>query len=169
MRHKRLKIGAMLLFGLGQLGLQSQTMNVKESSETLTTYTLSSIQKISFSSGNLTVTQTNNGSRVYALSDLRCLNYSDITTKSHELLSVHNQMLSVYPNPVSNTLNIVLTGFAQGEGIITIFNFEGKTLKTRQVRNERVLSLDISNMPKGIYLCQYRNAREVKTAKIIKN
>src|SRR5690554_6533593 len=119
MRLKRLKIGAMLLFGLGHLGLQAQTMNGKESSETLTTYTLSSIQKISFSSGNLTVTQTNNGSRVYALSDLRCLYYSDITTKPHELLSVHNQMLSVYPNPVSNTLNIVLTGFAQGEGIIT--------------------------------------------------
>lgn len=55
MRHKRLKLSAVLLLGLGLTGLQAQTMYVKESSGTQTAYTLSNIQKMSFSSGNLTV------------------------------------------------------------------------------------------------------------------
>src|SRR5690554_5092155 len=60
MRHKRLKLSAVLLLGLGLTGLQAQTMYVKESSGTQTAYALSNIQKMSFSSGNLTVTKTDN-------------------------------------------------------------------------------------------------------------
>ena len=100
MKHKRLKLSAVLLLGLGLTGLQAQTMYVKESSGTQTAYTLSNIQKMSFSSGYLTVTKTDNSSGVFALSDLRYLNFSDITTDLQEDLSVKSQQLKVYPNPV---------------------------------------------------------------------
>ena len=168
MRHKRLKLSAVLLLGLGLTGLQAQTMYVKESSGTQTAYTLSNIQKMSFSSGNLTVTKTDNSSGVFALSDLRYLNFSDITTGLNEPLLVQSQLLRVYPNPVNNTLNIDLTGTDKVEGTLSILNFEGKTLVTRKVSNEGVLSLDISHFPTGIYLCRYSNATEIKTVKIIK-
>lgn len=167
MRHKRLKLSAVLLLGLGLTGLQAQTMYVKESSGTQTAYTLSNIQKMSFSSGNLTVTKTDNSSGVYALSDLRCLNFN-ITTDLQEDLSVKSQQLKVYPNPVGDILNINLTGKSETEGTLSILNFEGKTLVTRKVSNEGVLSLDISHLPTGIYLCRYSNATENKTVKIIK-
>jgi hypothetical protein len=168
MRHKRLKLGAVLLLGLGLTGLKAQTMYVKESSGTKTAYTLSNIQKMSFSSGNLTVTKTDNSSGVYALSDLRYLNFSDISTGLQEDLSVQSQMLKVYPNPVGDILNINLTGMSETEGTLSILNFEGKTVLSRQVNNEGVLSLDISSLPTGIYLCRYSNASEIKTVKIIK-
>ena len=168
MRHKRLKLSAVLLLGLGLTGLQAQTMYVKESSGTQTAYTLSNIQKMSFSSGNLTVTKTDNSSGVFALSDLRYLNFSDITTDLQEdYLSVQSTNLSVYPNPVGDILNINLTGKSETEGTLSILNFEGKTLVTRKVSNEGVLSLDISHLPTGIYLCRYSNATEIKTVKII--
>ena len=168
MRHKRLKLSAVLLLGLGLTGLQAQTMYVKESSGTETAYTLSTIQKMSFSSGNLTITKTDNSSGVYALSYLRYLNFSDISTDLQEDLSVQSQMLKVYPNPVSNILKISLIGMSKAEGILSILNVEGKTVLSRQVNNEGVLSLDISSLPTGIYLCRYSNATEIKTVKIIK-
>jgi len=80
---------------------------------------LSNIQKMSFSSGNLTVTKTDNSSGVFALSDLRYLNFSnitDITTDLQEDLSVKSQQLKVYPNPVGDILNINLTGKSETEG-----------------------------------------------------
>ena len=77
-------------------------------------------------------------------------------------------MLKVYPNPVGDILNIDLTGMSEAEGTLSILNFEGKTLVTRKVSNEGVLSLDISHLPTGIYLCRYSNATEIKTVKIIK-
>ena len=168
MRHKRLKLSAVLLLGLGLTGLQAQTMYVKESSGTQTAYALSNIQKMSFSSGNLTVTKTDNSSGIYALSDLRYLNFSDVSAGLQEDLSVQSKMLKVYPNPVGDILNINLTGKSETEGTLSILNFEGKTVLSRQVNNEGVLSLDISHLPTGIYLCRYSNATEIKTVKIIK-
>ena len=167
MRKKRLKLSAVLLLGLGLTGLQAQTMYVKESGGTQTAYTLSNIQKMSFSSGNLTVTKTDNSSGVYALVYLRYLNFSD-GSGLQEDLSVQSKMLKVYPNPVGDILNINLTGMSETEGTLSILNFEGKTLVTRKVSNEGVLSLDISHFPTGIYLCRYSNATEIKTVKIIK-
>jgi uncharacterized protein (TIGR02145 family) len=96
MRHKRLKLSAVLLLGLELTGLQAQIMYVKESSGTQTAYTLSNIQKMSFSSGNLTVTKTDNSSWVFALSDLRYLNFSDITTDLQEDSSVFAQNDTMY-------------------------------------------------------------------------
>jgi hypothetical protein len=168
MKYKRLKLSAVLLLGLGLTSLQAQTMYVKESSGTQTAYTLSNIQKMSFSSGNLTVTKTDNSSGVYALSDLRYLNFSDVSTDLQEDLSVQNQMLKIYPNPIGDILNIDLTGISATEGTLSILNFEGKTVLSRQVNNEVVLSLNISSLPTGIYLCSYASTTGIKTVKIIK-
>lgn len=168
MRHKRLKLSALLLLGLGLTGLHAQTMYVKENKGTQTAFALGNIQKMSFSSGNITVTKTDNTNGVFALNNLRYLNFTDLSTKIEEPLFFQKQMLSVYPNPVSNVLNIDLTGTAQVEGTLTIFNFEGKPVLNRQVSHVGVLSIDISHLPKGLYLCRYTNVTETRTVKIIK-
>jgi septum formation inhibitor-activating ATPase MinD len=123
---------------------------------------------MSFSSGNLTVTKTDNTNGVYALNNLMFLNFTDLSTNVEEPLSVQKQMLSVYPNPVTNVLNIDITGTVQEEGTLIIFNFEGKPVLNRQVSHAGVLSLDISHLPKGLYLCRYANMTETRTVKIIK-
>jgi hypothetical protein len=168
MRHKRLILSAALLLGLGLTGLQAQTMYVKENKGTQTAFALSNVQKMSFSSGNLTVTKTDNTNDVFDLNNLRYLNFTDLSTTIEEALFFQKQMLSVYPNPATNILNIDLTGTAQVEGTLIIFNFEGKPVITRQVNHIEVLSLDISHLPKGLYLCRYANVTETRTVKIIK-
>jgi hypothetical protein len=169
MRHKRLKLSALLLLVIGLTGLQAQTMYVKENNGTQTAYVLSNIQKMSFSSGNLTVTKTGNTSIVYALNNLSYLNFTDFSTKIEEPFSFQKQMLSVYPNPVTYVLNIDLTGTVQEEGTLTLFNFEGKAVLNRQVSHAGVLSLNIGHLPKGLYLCRYANVTETRTVKIIKH
>jgi len=149
--------------------LFAQTMYVKENNGTQTAYALSNIQKMSFSSGNLTVTKTDNTNGVYALNNLRYFYFTDLSTKIEEPLSFQKQMLSVYPNPVTNVLNIDLAGTAQVEGTLIIFNFEGKAVLNRQVSHAGVLSLNIGHLPKGLYLCRYANMTETRTVKIIKH
>jgi hypothetical protein len=168
MRHKKLKLNAFIFLGLGLTGLQAQTMYVKESNGTPTAYSLNNIQKMSFSSGNLIVAKTDNNSNVYALSDLMNLKFPGIITALNVHLPVQNQNLSVYPNPVGDILNINLAEMSEAEGTLSILNFEGKTMVTQQVSNENVLSLNISRLPTGIYLCRYSNASEIRTVKIIK-
>jgi hypothetical protein len=168
MQRKQLKLSAVLLLILGLTGLQAQTMYVKQTNGTQTAYALSSVRKMTFSGGNVTVTKTNNSTGVFALNALRYMNFTDLSTSIEKPLAVQNQMLSAYPIPASNVLNVNLTGTAQGEGTLSILNFEGKTVLSRQISHAGVLSLDIGHLPKGIYLCQYSNATELKTVKIIK-
>jgi hypothetical protein len=165
---KSLGVATLLTFAFSLSTLQAQTMYVKQSNGTQTEYTLSGIRKMTFSSGNLTVSKSNNSNSVYVLSGLRYLKFSDNSTGLKPALTVQSQQLNVYPNPVGNMLNIDLAGMQETKGTVSIINFEGKTVLSRQVNNEGVLSLDISHLPMGIYLCRYSNATEIKTVKIIK-
>lgn len=164
MKQKKTKLIAVLLFGLGLTGLQAQTMNVKENNGTLTAYTISNIQKINFLNGNFTVTKTDNSIEVYGLSDLRYLNFTDFSVGFNEPLVFQKEILSVYPNPTNNVLKVNLSE----TGIITIINFEGKTVTSQQVSNAGVHTFDISHLPKGIYLCLYVGETATRTVQIIK-
>ena len=163
MRHKKLKISAVLLFGLGLTGLQAQTIYVKQSSGTENSYVLNDIQKVTFGSGNLTVTKTDNSTGVYALSDLQYLSFADYTT-GVQLANSETAIIQVYPNPVGDVLNINVPG----AGAIQLLNLDGKVLQSKQVNTEGITTLATGALTKGIYLCRYCNATATKTVKIIK-
>ena len=168
MRHKRLKISGILLLGLGLTGIQAQTMYVKQSNGTQTDYALSSIRKMTFSGGNATVQKTDNSTGVYGLSSLRYLNFTDLTTGIVEpTMRLGNANLITYPNPVTDLLTIDLTGVTD-VGTISILSLEGKVLQTQEYRGASIVKLNLSHLPQGIYLCQYSNATEQKTVKLIK-
>jgi hypothetical protein len=168
MQHKRLKLSGLLLFGLGLTGLESQTMYVREIMGTQTSYDLSSLRKMTFSGGNVTVNKTDNSSGVYAISGLRYLNFADLTTEiAKTTIQVDHSKLITFPNPVIDALNIDLTGVI-GEGTINILTLEGKVLQTQTTRGNSLITLNISHLSQGIYLCLYITKDEIKTVKIIK-
>jgi hypothetical protein len=168
MRHKRIKLIAVLLLGLGFTVLQAQTMYVKQSAGTQTAYVLISKRKITFSGGNATIYKTDNSTGVYALSGLRYFNFTDLTTSIEKPLHVKEQLLNVYPNPVSNELHIDLIGTPKCEGTINILDMEGKTVLSQKINQAGLLVINLSYLPNGIYVCRYSNANELKTVKIIK-
>ena len=168
MRHKKLQLSAILLLGLGLTGLQAQTMYVKQSSGTQTAYALSNIQKMTFSSGNVTVQKTDNTTGVYALSGLKYLSFQDFTTGINEPQMAAGNTLLTYPNPVADLLTIDLTGTKNGEGRISILNLEGKVMQTQKTSGMSIVTLNLSQLPQGVYLCRYTNGAETKTVKIIK-
>jgi hypothetical protein len=168
MRQKKIKLSAILLLGLGLPGLQAQTMYVKEKSGTQTAYTLSSVRKMTFSGGNATIQKIDNSTGVYVLSGLRYLNFTDLTTSiTEQPMQLSNANLITYPNPVTDVLNIDLTGVAS-EGTINILTLEGKVLQVQKTKGTSTVTLNLSQLPQGIYLCRYVCATEIKTVKIIK-
>ena len=69
MRHKRLKLGTALLLGFGLSSLQAQTMYVKQIGGTQTAYALSDVRKMTFSSGNMVITKTDNSSAIFSVAE----------------------------------------------------------------------------------------------------
>jgi mannan endo-1,4-beta-mannosidase len=74
--------------------------------------------------------------------------------------------ITVYPNPATNVLNIDLSGIPNIQGKIKMFNAEGKKVKTIDIKNDTIVSLDISNLPQGIYILHHKKLSD--TIKIVK-
>jgi hypothetical protein len=168
MLHMRLMLSTVLLFGLELTGLQAQTMYVKQSIGMQASYALSSIRKMTFSEGNISVQKTDNTTGEYGLSGLRYLNFTNLTSSIDKPLQVQEPLLNAFPNPVRNVLCIDLTGTAQGKGTLSMYNFEGKFVLSQQLNQTGVHAIDISHLPNGIYLCRFSNETDFKTVKIIK-
>jgi hypothetical protein len=168
MQQKRLKLSAIFLLGLGLTGLHAQTMYIKEKSGTQTAYTLSNQRKMTFSGGNVTVQKSDNSTGVYALSGLRYMNFTNLMTGISEPTEpLGNSNMITYPIPVTDVLNIDLTG-QTGEIIISILTLEGKEILTQNTKRDCLITLNLSHLSQGIYLCRYSNTVEIKTVKIIK-
>ena len=144
-------------------GLQAQTIYLKQNNGIQTDYPLSNIRKITFGSGNLIVTKTDNSTGVHALSGLQYFSYSDYLT-ALQLANIKTKSLFVYPNPVGDVLNINLPR----AGEIQLLNIDGKVLQSKQVSMKGITTFSTQMLPKGIYLCRYNNEEDTKTVKIIK-
>ena len=77
------------------------------------------------------------------------------------------KLLTVYPNPVQNTLNINLTGY-EGVSSISLVDVNGRQVASQ--RSAQVNSkMDISKLAKGVYLIKVITAGgEVLNAKVVK-
>jgi hypothetical protein len=82
------------------------------------------------------------------------------------LLPTHN--LSTYPNPVRDLLHVNLSGTVNQEATINIISFDGRVMKTQQVKGSENVSVNISQLQHGLYVCYYSSGSKIRTAKIIK-
>ena len=146
----------------------AQNIYVKEKSGTQTPYELSNIRKLTFSSGNLNVTKIDNATEVYSLSDLQYLSFFDMTTEIEEILTENNSLLKVYPNPVTDNIIINISNMNDYQGVVNILNIEGRVVKTIEANGSEVISLDLSQLSQGIYICRYISSNEAQTIKFIK-
>jgi hypothetical protein len=77
-----------------------------------------------------------------------------------------NAMFSVYPNPAVNSLHLFSGQLMNGE--ISLYSITGQLLLNERVNNQALQTLDIGNLPNGVYLLQYKNDADIITRKVIK-
>ena len=148
---------------------QAQTMNVKQSNGTQTAYALNSVRKLTFTSGDVKVHKTDNTTATFALNGLSHLNFKQLITGiENQTLDATIFNLNTYPNPVSDILNIEVANTDIKNAIISILSIEGKVLLTEQVSGKKNISFNLSQLPQGVYVCQYKTEKTVKTTKLIK-
>jgi PKD repeat protein len=95
--------------------------------------------------------------------------YTDnISIKTLETRVKPNQQLSsevkVYPNPVKDVLNIQYSGKLMNEMQIDIFDIAGKSISSRKVYNVEPgqnISLNVTSLRNGIYLCKMISGKQV--------
>ncbi len=76
-----------------------------------------------------------------------------------------NTEISVYPNPTSGLVNITVSGNGV-EATVEIVDIIGKTIAKEQL-NSILTQIDLSELPKGIYLIKIKEGESSKVEKLI--
>jgi len=169
MQHIRLKLSIILFFLLCLMAVKAQTVYVKELNGTQTNESLNSIQKMSFSSGNITINKTDGSSDTYSFANLRYLNFENLTTNSLTL-ERKKDVLLIYPNPVSDQLNVQLMSPGKEKLTVEIFTEQGRLIYIKTINElQSVYRLSVSSLQQGLYLCRITNGRNTETVKFLKH
>ncbi len=89
------------------------------------------------------------------------------TATKQEAGFVKNDLLNIYPNPVTNILRVSLPGIALKQSMIQVTDAKGVIVMEQKFVNA-VQSMDVSKLAKGVYMLRVNNAGNVITTKFVK-
>jgi len=141
-------------------------MYVRPNSETQSVYSVATIQKLTFSSGNLTVKDINGVNSIFTQADIRYINFTNLTLSLVEYSLDH--IIEVYPNPANNILHINIKDHAKDVDQIEIFSSRGQLILKQNHCNSNDPQVDVSTLLHGIYLCKITIGNNSKTIKFLK-
>jgi hypothetical protein len=162
MRHKKLKLSAVLLLGLGLTGLQAQ-----ESINATGGNASGSVGSASYSVGQVayqTQTDTNGSVAEGVQQPFEISVVSGIEESVGISLTV-----SAYPNPTTEYLQLNVDSEDLKDLSFQLYDINGKVLKIDKITGNQT-SISMSNLLPATYLLRILQGKnEVKTFKVIKN
>ena len=115
------------------------------------------VDTISIGQGNhyLKIVATNSGFNI---------NYCNIKKVVSGIENLHEDIINIYPNPVSKEMNIGSTDFKYKK--VEIIDIMGKTVLSRLTAHESELHIPV-NLPNGMYLVKISNEKQFRLKRII--
>ena len=164
MRHKRLKISAILLLGLGLTVLQAQT-NVNATGGDA----LGSGGSVSYSVGQVVYT-TNTGANGSLAQGVQQPYEISVITGLEEAKGI-NLSISAYPNPSTDFLTLEVdasTTLSIQSMTYQLYDMQGKLLQSEKITRNQT-SIVMSNLIPATYFVKVIHVnKELKTFKVIK-
>jgi hypothetical protein len=164
MQHKRLKLSALLLFGLGLTGLHAQ--QIHESIPATGGNASGNGGSVSYSVGQVMyqIHISTNGSVAQGVQQPYEIS---IVTAIEEAKGI-NLAVSAYPNPTCDNLTLSITEFDISILSYYLYDMQGKLLQSDMITGNKT-SIVLSNLETGTYFVKViQGNKEVKTFKVIK-
>jgi len=161
MRHKRLKLSAVLLLGLGLTGLQAQETipatggNASGSGGT-----------VSYSVGQV-VYATNTGTNGSVAQGVQQPFEISVVTEIGEAKGI-NLNCTAYPNPTTDYLVLKVENYDKGNLLYQLFDMNGKLLENKKITGNETSIVMSKLVPATYFVKVTEGNKKVKTFKIIK-
>lgn len=141
------------------IGIAAQTVTIENQNGTQSNLTLTEVNSIVFSSGNIRFNTNSCESMYFAQAITEVVNL-DGTISTPEI-SVNDQ-LSVFPNPVESTFVLNVTDKQMNQPA-AIYSASGEVVK-KWTLTRRSSTVDVQDLPSGIYFIQIgsTNAKLIK-------
>ena len=162
MRHKKLKLSAILLLGLGLTGLQAQ-----ESVNATGGNASGGGGSVSYSVGQVVYT-TNTGTTGSVAQGVQQPYEISVVTGIEEAKAI-NLSVTAYPNPTTNYLTLRIDEFEISNLSCQLYDMNGKLLQNEKITGNQT-SIVMSNLVPSTYFVRVINGNQsIKEFKIIKN
>lgn len=148
MMLKRCSWVSITIMVLTTQSLLAQKLVIKMNNGVENSELLSSVQKLYFSGNQLVVDYFTGSDDNYLLSDVRKV-YFDGTVSVDEVQPPVQGKLLLKPNPAGNTITIL--GIPEGPGRLSVYSMDGSLVISSEISADQE-TLDISNLPQGLYL-----------------
>jgi hypothetical protein len=152
MRHKRLKLSAILLLGLGLTGLQAQT-SVNATGANASGSGGSAI----YSLGQVAY-QTNIGTSGSVAEGVQQAYEISVVTGLEEAKGIKLSLLA-YPNPTTDYLTLEVKDFELSNLHIQLYDMNGKLLKSDKITGNQT-SIVMSNLVPAMYFVKIREGNK---------
>ena len=171
MKLKKVKWILVILFAFGLRVLCAQTsLNVNEKSGTITQYALNDLKKLNFSSGLMTLSMKNGDYKVFALINIRNINFMNVTSVD-EIYSNEESNFMLYPNPAKDLLQVLFESKADENVLIRVINIQGKVVSQQLIKSHEgrnYIEIPVSSYQHGLYLCSLQIGNKIESDKFIK-
>lgn len=77
------------------------------------------------------------------------------------------QKIEAIPNPAISYTNVIVT-YDYQKGTATLFDLSGRIMQTIQLTGEKIIPVDLSNLPQGIYIIEVKTDVSKDGVKVIK-
>lgn len=89
----------------------------------------------------------------------------------HTIYTGLNNLIEIgfntYPNPATNKITISTSSILPGEIVISIVGLNGQQIKRDSFQNQKLFEMDVSTLPKGIYLIKIQTKNGIETKKLV--
>jgi len=162
MRHKRLKLSAVLLLGLGLTGLQAQT-----SVNATGTNASGSGGTVSYSVGQVVYT-TNTGASGSVAQGVQQPFEISVVTGLEEAKGI-NLSVTAYPNPTTDYLTLSISEFEISNLTYQLYDISGKLLQSEKITGNQTNIVMSNLVPANYFVKVIAGNQLIKEFKIIKN
>ncbi len=165
----RVRLIILFLYSLGMTG-HAQMMYVKEKNGTKTIYSISDIRKLTFSGGNIKVYGLDGNSETFASTDIRYVNFTDLSTGIYLPEKQEPEFLILFPNPVQDILTLNFKSLVEAISF-EVMTLEGKTVHSKIIIIQSGINqveINVSSLPKGMYVCRLIDGKRVLINKFLK-
>ena len=171
MKQEKVRWLIILLLVFSLAGLQAQTfLNIKAKSGTQSSFALSDLSKVTFTTGKMTVIPRTGNPSDFAIPEIHNLDFTN-TTSIRETKNARNNGLKLYPNPVQDLLQIEYES-GKGENVLVqILDVQGKVLFQNKLPNQpgiNIIDIHVETFRKGLYLCRIKLGTRLETSRFIK-
>ena len=153
----------LLIFTLFSLTLKAQSINFNFTNGTNTSYNVSDIKKITFN-GDIMVLNLSDGSTYsWNVNTIGDYNYNNVVI----IKDINKVSVTIFPNPVIQNLNIRFQSTEQNI-IVILVDMNGKQILENSFNNQDEVSIDVSTLENGNYVCLIKLSKITISRKFIK-